>query len=329
MTASRRSSARTKSRRTTSRQPAAEPVWVEVPVLIHGITPQLNPRGSKLEYDLLIQTVNAALVVQRKRPFSTRRIYVEWGWESGQSTQKDRYLAELERKLLAEVQRELGAASDFTLNPVRLAYRPLRELFLLGVPDLFYYISADGEKALRRHVFEFIAKKIRELTRHKDTHLSLTLFGHSAGSVIAHDLLFHLFGKKDPEKDEEPAVAEDLNPVRGLIKDGRLRIRRLYTFGSPLSILSLRSDALIDKLRRDVLLDPRALGLRTSDGLSNPRWVNFWDQDDVISGPVAFLYANEEQVVEDHYVKVGSFFPTAHTGYWASEQMAKYIAQTF
>jgi hypothetical protein len=307
----------------------SRPVWTEIPVLIHGITPQMDPRGSKAEYDMLINSVNAALVERGKRPFSGRRIYVEWGWQSGQSTQKDRYLAELERKLMTGVHSALSQVSDFTLNPARFAYRPLRELFLFGVPDLFYYISTDGEKALRRHVFDYVARQIRELTRSPATHLSLTLFGHSAGSVIAHDLLFHLFSKRDPEKHEEPAMVQDLNPVRGLIRQGRLRIRRLFTFGSPLSILSLRSDSLIDKVRNDELLQPGNLGLRTSDGLSNPRWVNFWDQDDVISAPLSFLYANEDGVIEDHYVNMGSFFPTVHTAYWASMRMAEYIAETF
>jgi hypothetical protein len=325
MTSSRRSATKTK----TKPQPKAEVAWMEIPVLIHGITPELDPHGNTQEYDLLIRKINAALVRHGKRPFSSRRIYVEWGWQSGQSTQKDRYLAELEQKVLSGVQRELSGVNDFTLNPIRLAYKPLRELFILGVPDLFYYLSADGEKALRRHVFDFVAKKIRELTRNPKTRLSLTFFGHSAGSVVAHDLLFHLFGQKDPEKKEEPAIVQDLNPVRGLIKDGRLRIRRLYTFGSPLTILSLRSDTLVDKMRNDVLLQPRDLGLRAADDLSNPRWVNFWDQDDVISGPLAFLYANEDQVVEDRYVNVGSLFPTAHTSYWGSDDMADHIARTF
>ncbi len=327
MPAPRRSKSKTMSR--SAPRPKADPVWMEIPVLIHGITPELNPRGSKTEYDLLIQNVNARLVRRGKRPFSSRRIYVEWGWQSGQSRQNDRYLAELERKTLAGVQRVLSGVNDFTLNPARLAYKPLRELFQLGLQDLFYYLSADGETALRRHVFEFVAKQIRELTRSPKAHLSLTLFGHSAGSVVAHDLLFHLFGMKDPKKKEESQIAEDLNPVRGLIKEGRLRIRRLYTFGSPLLILSLRSETMIDKLRNDVLLQPSNLGLLASDGLPNPRWVNFWDQDDVISAPLSFLYANEDQVVEDHYVNMGSFFPTAHTSYWASDAMADHIAETF
>jgi len=328
MSASRRSSATANNRR-AARQPKSEPVWVEIPVLIHGITPQADPRGSTTEYNTLIEAVNTALIRQHKHPFSRYRIYVEWGWDSGQSKQPDLYLAEAERKIGAQMQAGLGAIREFSLNPLHLVYPQVRPLFLYGLPDLFYYLSEDGETALRNHIFEFVALEIRELMQSPDVHISLTLFGHSAGSIIAHDLLFHLFGKKDPKKSEGASLARKVDPVRELADQGRLRVRRLYTFGSPLLLVSMRSDSLVGKLVNGTPMQPGDLGLRASDGLSSPRWVNFWDQDDLISGPVAGLYAKQDQTVQDKHINVGWFFSGAHTSYWGSPAMTDYIAKTY
>ncbi|HEY2981099.1 MAG TPA: hypothetical protein VGJ22_07960 [Anaerolineales bacterium] len=303
--------------------------WTEVPVFVHGILPEADPASHAKEYNALLDAVNAALRRYGKRPFSSHRIYVEWGWDSRQSTQPDRYLAEVERKIAMHTNRAVKKTRDFTLNPLRLAYKPMRSLFFFGVADLFYYVSEDGETAVRTHVFDYVAGKIREMMRSPKTRLSLTFFGHSAGSLISHDLLFHLFGKKDAAKSEGPAMARDLNPVRGFIRHDRLRIRHLYTFGSPISTLALRSNSMIDKIRHSTLLQPRDIGLRASDRLPAPRWVNFWDQDDLFSGPVSFLYANRDGVIEDKYLNVGSFFPATHTTYWYSAEMADHIAKTF
>ena len=330
MSVSHRKPVKTTSRRAASVQVQSQIQWVEVPVLIHGITPEPNPRGHVEEYRALMDGVNGALRRYHEQPLSSHRIDVEWGWESGQSQEDDRYLAGVEQKINSMVGQALDAARDFTLNPLRLAYRPIRGLLLFGAGDLFYYVSADGEKALRTHVFGFIAQKLREIMRGPKAGLSLTLFGHSAGSVIAHDLLFHLFGQKESaaHKSEAASIVGSMDALRGLRKEGRMRLRRLYTFGSPISSLALRANTMVEKVRQGSLLDPADIGLRDSDGLSNPRWVNFWDQDDIASAPVAFLYDNRGGMIEDKYINTGSFFPASHNAYWSSGEMADYIAKT-
>jgi len=77
------------------------------------------------------------------------------------------------------------------------------------------------------------------------------------------------------------------------------------------------------------LLDTEDIGLRQADGLSNPRWVNFWDKDDLLAAPVSFLYDNSMGVIEDIPVNAGIILPSAHTDYWYSLEMANYIAKTF
>ena len=108
-----------------------------------------------------------------------------------------------------------------------------------------------------------------------------------------------------------------------------LRVRRFYTFGSPISLLSIRAHSLINKLRNHQLLDTEDIGLRQADGLSNPRWVNFWDKDDLLAAPVSFLYDNSVGVIEDMPVNAGIVLPSAHTDYWYSLEMANHIAKTF
>ncbi len=331
MPLSQRKPVKTASRRAAGLRVPSGIQWVEVPVLIHGITPEPDPQGHAEAYRALMDGVNGALRRQGKQPLSSHRIDVEWGWESGQSREDDRYLAEVEQKINSTVGRALDAARDFTLNPLRLAYRPIRGLLLFGAGDLFYYVSADGERALRTHIFGFIAQKLREIMRSPRAGVSLTLFGHSAGSVIAHDLLYHLFGEKESaaHKSEDASIVSSMDVLRGLRKEGRLRLRRLYTFGSPISSLALRANTLVEKIRAGSPLEPADIGLRDSDGFPNPRWVNFWDQDDIASAPVAFLYNNQGGVIEDKYVNMGSFFPASHNAYWSSGEMADYIARTF
>ena len=86
----------------------------------------------------------------------------------------------------------VGAAKDFSINPGRLALNQLREINFYGFSDMFYYTSRTGKEAVRtavsRQALSFI-----DAHREGDEPVRLTLVGHSAGCVIAFDLLFHLF----------------------------------------------------------------------------------------------------------------------------------------
>jgi hypothetical protein len=143
--------------------------------------------------------------------------------------------------------------------------------------------------------------------------------------------LFHLFGKedKDAHKSEDKSIHQNMDSLRGLRREGRLRLRRLYTFGSPISNLALRSNKVVEKIINGRFLDPKDIGLTSGHGLSGPRWVNFWDQDDIASAPVSFLYSNEGGLIEDKYINTGSTFPATHNSYWTFKGMADYIGVTF
>ena len=302
--------------------------WIEIPVFIHGITPEENPGSHDLQYDILYANIQAALKVHNKPTFKVPPIKIEWGWRnpnSARMVEQDQYLADVERAVARQALAVEANIWDFTLNPARLVHKELRKAFLFGFADLLYYASKDGEATVRRHVFKDIVTGVNQYITESQKKISLTIVGHSAGSLIAHDLLYHLFGKDKisdfPEVRELRKLADGEQP--------RLRVRRFYTIGSPITPLTFRSNALIKKNLTNSQLNPNDIGLRFDNTLSNPRWLNIWDKDDIASFPVSFLYENTAGVVKDQYVDLGDVFPPVHNIYWTNAQVAKQIAETF
>jgi hypothetical protein len=317
------------SRRSASPKAPANLEWIEIPIFIHGITPNKFPATSKREYAQLLDGVSNALKAEHKTGFSSEPIYIVWGVPTTPSQTKgnDQYLAQVEREIAADVRKSMGSAYEIPWLFFGI-YAKIRDFFFYGVSDLFYYVSADGESALREHIFRYVAQTINTLDRDKDLHFSITMFGHSAGSVIAHDLLYHLFAKKSQET-RGTQMFSQMEKLRKMVKEGRLRLRRLYTFGSPISPLTLRADSLVNVFRADKLLDPAEIGLSDNGQLSDPRWVNFWSRYDVASYPVAFLYSNTSGLIHDQEIHSSLSPAAAHAGYWKSREMAQYIARNF
>lgn len=305
-----------------------EAPWTEIPIFIHGISPNRDPATCKKEYHELLSRVNKKLKLYNKSGFSRDAIFITWGVPvvPAQSTGMDNYLAAAEREIRDKVKHVMGGAYGSGLT---WFYSGIRDMIFYGVTDLFYYVSADGERTLRSHVFNYIAQQIQELDLDGKNRFSLTLFGHSAGSVISHDLLFHLFSQKHHTRSNEGDVFDSMNELRKLIARGRLRIRRLYTFGSPISPLILRADSLVKRFLDKKLLEPVDIGFGAADELSNPRWVNFWTRHDLASYPVSFLYTNPNGEILDQEVPSGFNPSSAHTGYWKQDEMAEGIAKTF
>src|SRR5258708_431595 len=303
--------------------------WIEIPIFIHGITPNKVPATSKREYAALLERVNQGLKSHRKSEFSGEPIYVVWGLPTipPQTTGIDQHLAEVERRLEIDAKRSMGIAYPIPF-PFLGIYAKVRDFFFYGVTDLFYYVSADGERALREHIFRYVARTINQLDRDADLHFSLNLFGHSAGSVISHDLLFHLFSNKNLERRGSELFGQ-MERLHKMIKEGRLRLRHLYTFGSPITPLTLRADSLINKLISNEVLHPYDIGMREEDQLTDPRWMNFWSRYDLASYPVASLYSNSSGVIVDIEIHTPLLPAAAHASYWKSNEMADHIARSF
>jgi len=146
------------------------------------------------------------------------------------------------------------------------------------------------------------------------------------GSIIAHDFLYNTF------REDVSSETDKVNVLRrDLVDKSRLRVRRLFTFGSPISLSIFRKQKLIDLVKDDEKIGVQELGFRQDDELSFPRWVNYWDKDDVISYPLAFLYETfgENKVVEDKNIDVSDLVSSAHGKYFESEEMAKDMARVW
>ena len=297
--------------------------WIETALFIHGIMLDREPGPHDSAYDGLFDLIQKALRKKGKPPLDPLPIKVEWGWNSGQSNESDRFLSDAERILATRSDEVEQSVQDFSL--LRPMHILARQIMIFGFGDLFYYVSKDGERAVRRQVFQTLCNQITERQARYKAGLSLTIVAHSAGTVIAHDLLYHLFRKSNKASEGGKPVKQ----VRQLAQQGQFRVRRLYTMGSPITPMSIRSESLLKKLMNNKKLDPEGLGLRQNDGLTNPRWVNFWDQDDVAAFPVEFLYDNDSRVIEDKYLDLGDIFPPCHSKYWTSVDLARYVAETF
>ena len=313
--------------------------WKEIVVFVHGITPEPYVQAHAQTYDGLYKLVNDELKVQQKKPLGSDKIYVEWGWQASQG--KDKNLAEAQRKLTLSTFEEYVKAKDFTFNPTRAVVKGLRNMFMYGIGDMFYYVSEDGKQSIRNNVFETILKKLEDSSRPNKSskkyseNISLTLFGHSAGTVILHDLLFHIFFQKIKGRNNSVAYEDRLNTVRVAAQNGKIRLRKFYTFGSPITPLTFRSDNLVQMAANSSngreFLKPEDIGIKSYRDLkkSLPRWVNFWDPDDLISFPVEHLYKDKGKIIEDKCIDVSDNPFDAHGKYWTNKKVAKYIAETY
>ncbi len=305
----------------------SEREWLEVPVFIHGITSEREPASHTSSYFAFLRLVNEALAARGKKVVDAQPIMVEWGWEA--SMGKDKYLAEAERLVAREALTLAAGRRGLTLNPLRRFADGAREAFLYGFADMFYYVSRDGGRAVRDNVFAHLAGEIDNLKKsggRTSPKISLTFVGHSAGAVIAHDFLYRLFGWG-----AQPLFGLTLNKTRRLARRKRLRVRRFYTLGAPVAPFIFRSEGLIEKILKRERFNPAVVGLTPDEELANPRWVNFWDDDDLVAYPVAFLYekVNGERVVVDRCVDLREKFPAVHSAYWWSREVADGVAETF
>ena len=334
----------------------------EVIAYVHGVTP-IDQTDHVAQYANLHNAITAqAAKLDPPKQIPPRYCGVEWGWDPTNGQGKSHQLLNKAEEMLGK--RALAAASDpsdWTINPMRIAVDKFRPLMIFNFSDMFYYASQDGKNALRYAMANSIIEHLRSLNVDLDNDaVSLTLIAHSAGSVIAFDFLFALFyhprqardfidpalvktgpSEKGPtaaaSPDEVEKTLNDLDRLKSLAEAGRLRARRLFTFGSPVTPLAFRADSLLNILARDDN-DPRGnrvdgaqYGLTTNgnfqDPLPNPRWVNFWDKDDPIAWPVEPLMKQAGAEVKDVYIDVSDSATNAHTSYWENKEFHRRIAE--
>ena len=310
-------------------------------IYIHGVSHNNNQSHLEL-YDQL----HDGILSKQKSPNvatwrQSKRCNVEWGWnyDKAKDPEADRLLAEAQEQFADKVLNQTKATTDWSLNPTRLIVQSLRQIMIKGFSDMFYYSSRDGKSSIRETVASQILKCIQQPLE-ADQPISLTFLTHSAGSVIAFDFLFYLFAPEEVVKAHEfielaydsdtNSTSKDFKKLRELADSNKLRVRRLVTLGSPISMLSFRSNAVLKILAEGNGLNPSYYGLDKNpeifgNALSEPRWINFWDKDDLISWPVSSLM-QKSAAVKDIYLDVGDSIRKSHNQYWSNEAVYENIA---
>ena len=238
-------------------------------VFIHGITPKSECKSHLIEYNELYNGVKK--YITSSSPWNdAQKIPTEWGWDfDNKPNPANHKLLNKAQDLLAKrVIKEVNDTRDFTVNPMRCALKHLREMMLYGFSDMFYYVSTEGKVAIRRSISEQIAREIIPHLKGDGTRVSLTLIGHSAGSVIAIDLSYYLFSRKqyyfvdDNSSDETRKV---LAKMKKLAEQKNIRLRRLITIGSPISLLACRKDVVVELLADGKKINPELHGMVEND----------------------------------------------------------------
>ena len=259
---------------------------VEIVVYIHGVSNSLQDRSHIAQYKRLHRGIKG-----HAKWWPQEFSGVEWGanipWEERPASQKS--LTKAQQVLGGRLFPVVDETSDWTFNPVRIVVNSLRKTMFYGFGDMFYYVSTDGKNAVRSAVAKQIIKHINEQQVSDNDLLSLTILGHSAGSVIGFDFLFYLFSKKNAKHFcSHDQVTCEMMRLKKRIQNRTFRLRRFITFGSPIAMTACRSDAVLKLLSDDRKLDASDYGLNSSfkigvSKLDGPRWINFWDKDDPIS----------------------------------------------
>lgn len=293
---------------------------------IHGVTPRVEPIPHHDLYGKLNQGIR-----EQNPDWPEEYDGAEWGWNPGTDTSHDQQLlSQAQMQLGQRVLPEISNAKDFSLNPARIAMNQLREINFYGFSDMFYYTSNTGKEAVRAAISRQLVEFLQGRNIEADP-MRLTLVGHSAGAVIAFDLLFHLFHPEEAPFTSHCFVDRDSREqseqLRAWSRSGQLRLRRLVTFGNPLAAMAFRHSRVVEAFAAGERLDPAHYGLVPDPELPGPRWINLWDLDDPLGWPVLPLMDPDSGMVEDVYVNVSDWITKAHSAYWTSKAAQKAIAE--
>jgi len=269
------------------------PMPVNILIMIHGMTPDLEPLDLTQTYDKFWEAL-----IQRKRGLPDlidKKISIQWGHERPGSTsplRDDEKLTHAQQFTHDQVSYDAVRADsspnnilmtgffgrDWGIPFLRGVSMSLREsIILCGLGDVAYYISPEGEKQVRKVVYQQALCELDEYLDEDDVRFHF--FGHSLGVTLIHDFLYGLFAPdRIPDfvrdKQGDPESCQRYEKWRVKAQDGTLKLGSLASAASQIPIFMMRKQELVDRLFNERPLDPSVLGINAADRI---QWTNFYD----------------------------------------------------
>ena len=311
-------------------------------IMIHGITVEPYALNHKQGYDEFIAAIDTA-VPGLSGKFNSQ-VRVEWGHRppdvtDTMSLRPDQRIMDAENRL-AELSayknvRNQNVPQNHTLSALShplaevaaLITTPIKDrVLLLGITDVFYYLSVDGERNIRSTVYSQV---LNALSPHLgDTDVNLHIYSHSLGNTIAHDFLYGLFAPNLQPQElgyyEQAATPQDRDNYlawRTKAQNGSVKLATWISAASQLPLMAMRSQNLVDILAANGTINPANIGLRQD----TVRWVLFYDLIDVLSFPTRALYGGGVGI-EEYEVDNGANPETVHSLYSKNRQFGQIAA---
>lgn len=306
---------------------------INVAVLIHGMIPDRDARDSTLEFRAFwekMKGVNPAI----GECFRENDIhFISWGHEPlshNGNLRIDQKLTVAEKNVASLVDykhvRENPGPNNVVMSGlfggdpgvpfVRRMVVNMRETIIqLGLADVVYYCSAEGESQVRNVVFSKVLRGLEQYEK-EPAQVRLHVIGHSLGVTIAHDFLYGLFKRGHisdfiKQGQGEPKAMEAFLLWRSRAAEGELRLGSFTAMASQLPLFVMRKHSLIELFHADrERLNPEDIGIRGT----GTRWQIFHDVDDILGFASRDLYHDKGNNIRQVQVNAG-FGAKAHTEY--------------
>jgi hypothetical protein len=286
-------------------------------------------RGPSADDALVIETVHWAPVLEVRQRELFGKMY-------GPGTEKFfegvvRNVKELNRGSKLALPRFLASAAvqQVPFNGGGLHWPTARWVMTHFIGDAIAYPQT-GDRSNYDAIHETYARALRVLATRAGPEAPLSVLSHSFGTIISSD---HFYDLASPKK-LVPAAVEAVSQGTPLERGETLCW--FYTMGSPMALWSLRyPDAKLD--RPIEVPSPKIANHHARHPALRGEWINFYDDDDIISYPLQPLSAEYQGRVADRRVALTvpglSWSPAVHPFYWSDavvmDPIAKSLAEGF
>jgi len=314
-------------------------------IMIHGITLETYPLTHQADYDQILQGLTKDTPALAGA--FAQKIFVEWGHRPPDTAtaelRPDQRIMDAENTLhnLAgfDAVRADHNPLNHTIEPmehpietvvdtaISVGTSPIKEVVAMyGFTDVFYYVSVDGEQAVRSTVYHQILSQIDALRNQPQ--VCLHIYGHSLGITVAHDFLYGLFAPDHVPgyyiQAATPQDKDDYEYWRGRAQAGTLSLGSFSCTASQLCLMTMRKQSMVDMLAAGQTLDPSVIGVRAD----KVHWRLFYALIDVLGYPSRKVYGDSAGIEE--FEVFNGFNPvTVHNDYGSNatviSEMAKLI----